>query len=110
MPLDFIDQFPSNVTVVCDMSSNFASRKVDISKYGVVFAGAQKNVGPSGLTIVIVRDDLLGNFSNCPVKGPLMLDYDLMAKNNSLYNTPPCFSIYVTGLVFKYLKDIGLNH
>ena len=109
MPVDFIDQFPPGATIVCDMSSNFASRKFQVSKYGVIFAGAQKNVGPSGLTIVMVRQDLLGKFSNSPLKGPLMLDYELMAKNNSLYNTPPCFSIYVTGLVFKYLLEIGIN-
>jgi phosphoserine aminotransferase len=65
-------------------------------------------VGPAGVTIVVVRDDLIGRFGNCPFGGPLMLDYKIFADNESMYNTPPCFSIYVSGLVFKWLlKDVG---
>jgi phosphoserine aminotransferase len=107
MPSNFVDSFPVGVPVVCDMSSNIASRPVDVSKYAIIYAGAQKNIGPAGVTIVIVRDDLLGRFDSCPLKGPLMLSYKLFSDNNSLYNTPPSFSIYVTGLVFRYLLDKG---
>jgi phosphoserine aminotransferase len=84
------------------MSSDFISRPVDISKYGLIYAGAQKNAGPAGATIVIVRDDLLANI---PAGLPSMLDYGVLAKNGSMYNTPPCFSIYICGLVFKWLRN-----
>jgi phosphoserine aminotransferase len=90
------------VPLVCDMSSDFISRPVDVSKYGLIYAGAQKNAGPAGATIVIVRDDLL---ERVPEGLPAMLDYRNLAKNNSMYNTPPCFPIYICGLVFKWLKD-----
>jgi phosphoserine aminotransferase len=93
------------VPLVCDMSSNFVSRPVDISRYGLIYAGAQKNAGPAGVTIVIVRDDLLDRI---PEGLPAMLDYRVMAKNGSMYNTPPCFAIYLCGLVFKWLRqEIG---
>jgi len=93
------------VPLVCDMSSNFLSRPVDVSKYGVIFAGAQKNAGPAGVTIVIVREDLLGQSLPCT---PLMLDWKLQADNQSLYNTPPTFSIYIAGLVFEWiLNEVG---
>ncbi|KAI8351565.1 phosphoserine aminotransferase [Mortierella sp. GBAus27b] len=95
------------VPLVCDMSSNILSRPVDVSKFGVIYAGAQKNIGPAGVTVVIVREDLLqtselvdGLF---PV--PLMLDYKTTAKNNSLYNTPPMFPIYMSKLAFDWLLD-----
>ena len=94
-----------NVPLVCDMSSDFISRPVDVSKYGLIYAGAQKNAGPAGATIVIVRDDLL---ERVPEGLPAMLDYKNFAKNGSMYNTPPCFAIYICGLVFKWaLNDIG---
>ena len=90
------------VPLVCDMSSNFLSRPIDVSKYGLIYAGAQKNAGPAGATIVIIREDLLGRI---PAGLPSMLDYDVLAKNGSMYNTPPCFSIYICGLVFKWLRN-----
>lgn len=96
-----------DVTLVADMSSNFISKKVDVSKYGVIYAGAQKNVGPSGVTIVIIREDLIGHAR--PIT-PTMLDYKTHADNDSMYNTPPCWAIYMCGLVFaKLLKEGGLE-
>lgn len=90
------------------MSSNFCSKPVDVSKYGLIFAGAQKNVGPAGVTIVIVREDLLDNKLALT---PTMCDYKIQAAGGSMYNTPPCFSIYVCGLYFDYLKRTGgLKH
>ncbi|MGE0129671.1 MAG: 3-phosphoserine/phosphohydroxythreonine transaminase [Blastocatellales bacterium] len=94
-----------DVPLVCDMSSDFISRPVDVSKYGLIYAGAQKNAGPAGTTIVIIRDDLL---ERVPDGLPAMLDYRNLAKNGSMYNTPPCYAIYICGLVFKWaLNDIG---
>lgn len=94
-----------NVPLVCDMSSDFISRPVDVGKYGLIYAGAQKNAGPAGATIVIVREDLL---ERAPENLPAMLDYRNLAKNGSMYNTPPCFAIYICGLVFKWaLNDVG---
>ena len=94
----------TSATLVTDMSSNILSEVVDVSKFGVIYAGAQKNIAPAGLTIVIVRNDLLGNASPaCPT----MLNYAVHAKNNSMYNTPPCFSIYMALLVFRWLKSLG---
>jgi phosphoserine aminotransferase len=94
-----------DVPLVCDMSSDFISRPIDVSKYGLIYAGAQKNAGPAGATVVIVREDLL---ERAPETLPSMLDYRLMAKNGSMYNTPPCYAIYICGLVFKWaLNDIG---
>ncbi|HZV99457.1 MAG TPA: 3-phosphoserine/phosphohydroxythreonine transaminase [Methylophilaceae bacterium] len=93
-----------NVPLVVDMSSHILSRPFDVSKFGVIYAGAQKNIGPAGLTIVIVRDDLIGE----PVSGtPTMLDYKTHADNDSMYNTPPTYAIYMAGLVFKWLKAKG---
>ena len=86
------------------MSSGILSRPVDVSKFGLIYAGAQKNMGPSGLTVVIVREDLLGNAREGT---PVMLDYKVQADNGSMYNTPPCYSIYVAGLVFKWLLETG---
>uniref|UniRef100_A0A7N0UUW3 Phosphoserine aminotransferase n=1 Tax=Kalanchoe fedtschenkoi TaxID=63787 RepID=A0A7N0UUW3_KALFE len=93
--------------LIADMSSNFCSKPVDVSKFGVIYAGAQKNVGPSGVTIVIIRKDLLGIAQEIT---PVMLDYKIHADNNSLYNTPPCYGIYMCGLVFDdLLKQGGLK-
>jgi phosphoserine aminotransferase len=93
-----------DVPLVCDMSSHFLSRPVDVSKYGLIYAGAQKNAGPAGLTHVIVREDLLGG----AVRGaPSMLDYKVHADAGSMLNTPPTFAIYVAGLVFQWVKRQG---
>lgn len=93
-----------DVPLAADMSSTLLSRPLDVSRYGVIYAGAQKNVGPAGLTIVIVRDDLLGN----PLPGtPAMFDYKVHADNDSMYNTPPTYAWYIAGLVFRWLKDLG---
>ncbi|MCB5187237.1 3-phosphoserine/phosphohydroxythreonine transaminase [Methylobacillus caricis] len=92
------------VPLVADMSSHILSRPVDISKFGLIYAGAQKNIGPAGLTIVIVREDLIGE----TIAGtPTMLDYKIHADNDSMYNTPPTYGIYIAGLVFKWLKAKG---
>ena len=93
-----------DIPLVADMSSNIMSEVVDVTKFGMIWAGAQKNVGPAGVTIVIVREDLIGHAGE---KVPTYLDYRIHADNGSMYNTPPCFSIYVAGEVFKYLKSIG---
>ena len=90
--------------LVSDMSSDILSRPVDVSRFGVIYAGAQKNIGPAGVTVVIVRDDLLGQ----TVAGtPTMFDYKTHADNDSMYNTPPTYGIYMAGLVFKWLKHKG---
>ncbi|XP_004512250.1 phosphoserine aminotransferase 2, chloroplastic [Cicer arietinum] len=94
----------SSGILVADMSSNFCSKPVDVSKFGVIYAGAQKNVGPSGVTIVIIRKDLIGNAQSFT---PVMLDYKIHDENNSLYNTPPCYGIYMCGLVFEDLLERG---
>lgn len=92
------------VTLVADMSSCILSRPVDVSKFGMIYAGAQKNIGPAGLTIVIVREDLIGQ----TLAGtPSMLDYKILADNDSMYNTPPTYAIYIAGLVFQMLKAKG---
>jgi phosphoserine aminotransferase len=92
------------VPLVADMSSHILSRPIDVSKYGLIYAGSQKNIGPAGLAIVIVREDLIGEV---PAGTPAMSDYKLQADNESMYNTPPTFTIYVSGLVFKLLKARG---
>lgn len=93
-----------DVPLVCDMSSHILSRPVDVSQYGIIYAGAQKNIGPAGLTIVIVRDDLIGT----TIAGtPTMFDYKVHADNDSMYNTPATYGIYMAGLVFKWLKAKG---
>ncbi|MGN8646065.1 3-phosphoserine/phosphohydroxythreonine transaminase [Gracilibacillus sp. HCP3S3_G5_1] len=93
-----------NVPLVADMSSNILSEEIDVSKFGVIYAGAQKNIGPAGLTVVIVRDDLIGNASE---QCPTMLDYQTHSESGSLYNTPPTFGVYIAKLVFEWLKDLG---
>ncbi|MDO8178182.1 MAG: 3-phosphoserine/phosphohydroxythreonine transaminase [Undibacterium sp.] len=90
--------------IVADMSSHILSRVIDVSKYGVIFGGAQKNIGPAGLTIVIVREDLLGHALPCC---PSAFDWKIVADNDSMYNTPPTYAIYIAGLVFQWLKRQG---
>ncbi len=95
---------PAGVPLICDASSDFMSRPIDVSKYAYLYAGAQKNVGPSGVVIGIVREDML---ERVPENMPVMLDYKLQAEKMSLYNTPPSFSIYMVGLVMKWIKKNG---
>ncbi len=95
---------PADVPLFCDSSSDFLSRPIDVAKYGLIYAGAQKNIGPAGVVVVIVREDLL---ERVPANLPAMLDYKLLAADGSLYNTPPCFSIYMVGLVLKWIKGLG---
>ncbi len=92
------------VPLVADMSSHILSRPMDVSRYGLIYAGAQKNIGPAGLVIVIVRDDLIGH---APSGTASMLDYKVMAENGSMYNTPPTYSVYIAGLVFEWLQRQG---
>ncbi len=97
--------FPECPTVmVCDMSSDIFSRKIDISKFDLIYAGAQKNMGPAGTTLVIVKDEILGNTGR---NIPTMLDYNTHIIKDSMFNTPPVFSIYVSMLTLKWLKDLG---
>ncbi|TAM47458.1 MAG: 3-phosphoserine/phosphohydroxythreonine transaminase [Gammaproteobacteria bacterium] len=93
-----------NVPLVADLSSTILSRPVDVTKYGLIYAGAQKNIGPAGLTIVIVREDLLGGAA---AGTPSMFDYKIHADNGSMYNTPPTYAWYIAGLVFEWLKAKG---
>jgi phosphoserine aminotransferase len=92
------------VPLVADMSSSILSRPVDVSKFGVIYAGAQKNIGPSGLTVVIVRDNLIGH---ARADTPHVFDYKAIADNDSMLNTPPTFAWYMAGLVFEWLKNEG---
>ncbi len=93
-----------DVPLVCDLSSSLLSRPLDVSRFGLIYAGAQKNIGPAGLTIVIVREDLIGH---APASTPSMFDYKIQADNASMYNTPPTYALYVAGLVFQWLKRRG---
>ena len=93
-----------NVPLVADMSSSILSRPVDVARYGLIYGGAQKNIGPAGLTIVIVRDDLLGKALPAT---PTAFDYKVLADNDSMYNTPPTYAIYIAGLVFHWIKAQG---
>ncbi|MBN1984570.1 MAG: 3-phosphoserine/phosphohydroxythreonine transaminase [Chitinivibrionales bacterium] len=93
-----------SVPIVADMSSNILSEVIDVSKYGVIYAGAQKNIGPAGVTIVIIREDLL---SRCSEELPTMLNYQTHVKDGSMFNTPPTYAIYISKLVFEYIKKIG---
>ncbi|MCF7931155.1 MAG: 3-phosphoserine/phosphohydroxythreonine transaminase [Acholeplasmataceae bacterium] len=92
-------------TLVSDASSCFLSEPIDITKYGLIFAGAQKNVGPAGTVIVIIREDLITK--DYPEYTPIMLRYDIQAENKSMYNTPPTYGIYLCGKVFKWLLNLG---
>lgn len=94
----------TGVPLVADMSSHILSRPVNVEKFGLIYAGAQKNIGPSGLTLVIVHRDLLGM---APLTLPTLLDYAVQAENGSMLNTPPTFGIYMAGLVFKWLQAQG---
>lgn len=93
-----------DVPLVADMSSCILSEPVDVTKFGVIYAGAQKNMAPAGVTVVIVREDLL---DYCDPKAPTMLEWKTMADNDSMYNTPPCYTIYMLGLVCEYLLEQG---
>ena len=93
-----------DIPLVADMSSCIISEPVDVSKFGLIYAGAQKNMAPAGLTVVIVREDLIGNARQ---DTPAMLDYKLMADNDSMYNTPPCYCIYVAKLVYEWILGLG---
>lgn len=94
------DQAP----LICDMSSNILSREMDISRFGVIYAGAQKNMGPSGITVVIVREDLLGHSR---IETPSFMDYSIQARNGSMLNTPPTYPWYLLGLVLEWLESQG---
>lgn len=93
-----------DVPLVADMSSCIISEPIDVSRFGVIYAGAQKNMAPAGLTIVIVREDLLGKARK---ETPTMLNWEIMAKNDSMYNTPPCYCIYIAKLVYEWILSIG---
>lgn len=93
-----------DVPLVADLSSCILSEPVDVTKFGMIYAGAQKNMAPAGLTVVIVREDLIGNYRE---NSPVMLDYKLMADNDSMYNTPPCYCIYIAKLVYEWLESLG---
>jgi phosphoserine aminotransferase len=99
----FVPQ-PGNVPLVADMSSTILSRPMDVSKFAVIYAGAQKNIGPAGMTMVIVREDLIGH---APADTPSMFDYKIHADSASMNNTPPTYAWYVAGLVFDWLKKKG---
>ncbi|MEQ1668665.1 MAG: 3-phosphoserine/phosphohydroxythreonine transaminase, partial [Sulfuriferula sp.] len=93
-----------DVPLVADMSSNILSKPIDVSRFGVIYAGAQKNIGPAGLTIAIVREDLMGH---AMPRTPTLYDYKVQADNHSMYNTPPTYAMYIAGLVFQLLKREG---
>ena len=93
-----------DIPLVADMSSCIISEPIDVAKFGVIYAGAQKNMAPAGLTVVIIREDLIGN---ARPETPAMLDYQLAAENDSMYNTPPCWPIYVAKLVYEWILELG---
>ncbi len=99
-----LPECPAHIPLVADMSSHILSRPVDVESFGLIYAGAQKNVGVAGVTLVIVREDLLGR---APATIPSVMDFAVMAENGSMLNTPPTFAIYVAGLVFQWLKQQG---
>jgi phosphoserine aminotransferase len=98
------EDYSVNVPLIADMSSNIFSKPIDVSKYSLIYAGAQKNLGPAGVTLVIVKPDILGKIER---KIPSMLDYKIHIKNNSLYNTPPAFAIYASLMTLQWLKNLG---
>ena len=98
------DPETGDVPVVADMSSNILSKPVDISKYGLIYAGAQKNMGPAGMAVVIIREDLMGHYRE---NMPVLLDYALTSSKNSMYNTPPTYSIYMMKLVAEWVEEMG---
>jgi phosphoserine aminotransferase len=93
-----------DVPLVCDASSDIASRQIDVKKYALIYGGAQKNIGPAGVTVVIIRNDML---ERVPEELPSMLDYKLQAEKRSLYNTPPVFAVYLVGLVARWMLSFG---
>ena len=95
---------PAGVPLICDASSDFISHPIDVSKYAMIYAGAQKNAGPAGVVICIIREDQL---EKVPANLPNLLDYKALAEENSLLNTPPCWSVYIVGLVLKWAKGLG---
>lgn len=98
-------EYPNTTApLICDMSSDFLSRKIDIKKFGMIYAGAQKNLGPAGVTVVIINDELIQNSNE---NLPTMVKYKTHAEKNSLFNTPPCFAIYMCKLALEYMKSIG---
>jgi phosphoserine aminotransferase len=101
---EILEDFNSKVPLIADMSSDIFSRPVDVSKYSLIYAGAQKNLGPAGVTLVILKPDILGKIER---KIPSMLDYKIHIKNNSLYNTPPVFAIYASFMTLQWLKEQG---
>ncbi len=98
------DPETGSVPLVADMSSNILSKPVDVSKYGVIYAGAQKNMGPAGVAVVIIREDLLGHYRE---NMPVLLDFALTASKNSMYNTPPTYTIYMLKLVAEWVEQMG---
>lgn len=104
---DFLFQQAAGVPIVADMSSHILSRPVKVENYGLIYAGAQKNIGPAGVTVVIIREDLLGKATATLSSIPTLLDYQVMVDNDSMLNTPPTFAIYMAGLVFQWLKAQG---
>lgn len=101
---EFADLPQTDKMLISDMSSDILSKPIDVSRFGLIFAGAQKNLGPAGVTIVIIRDDLL---TRTPANTPTMLCYKTHADKGSMFNTPPCFAVYVVGEVLKWLKQMG---
>lgn len=105
---DFPFEKVAGLTLVADMSSNIGTRPIEWEKYGVVYAGAQKNLGPAGVTVVVVRDDLIGN---ARVDTPVLLDWKTSkVAPNKLHNTPACYPIYVTGLNLAHMRKNGLQY
>ncbi len=102
--VEFPSELPIKAPLVCDMSSDVLSRPVDVSKFQLIYAGAQKNMGPAGVTLVIISDEMLGR---APEKTHPMLDYRLISANDSMYNTPPCWGIYMCGLTYAWLLRNG---
>lgn len=100
----YVPQAPAGVPLVCDMSSDILSRPIDVSKYGIIYAGAQKNLAPAGLTIVIIKEDLAGN--EMPIT-PAIMNYKSMIDKDSMYNTPPCWPIYMLGLMCDWVDSVG---
>jgi phosphoserine aminotransferase len=109
-----MNKFPEtgNIPLVCDASSNILSEPMDVSKFGIIYAGAQKNLAPAGVTVVIIREDLIRGPNHAangdlPADVPTMLRYDTHADEDSMFNTPPCYSIYIMGLVLEHVKKMG---
>ena len=100
-----------DIPLVCDASSSIMSEPLDVSKFGIIYAGAQKNLGPAGATLVIIREDLIRTpespEGDLPAMVPTMLRYDTHSESDSMYNTPPCYTIYIMGLVFEWIKENG---